>query len=164
MTARAEVLAVLAVMALAVASAVPSVAAQDCSIGRDGWDDIQRFRGCLEEYNPDRWRDPWLLRTASIRTGNPTIVRLLLQEGWDPNASDDGGRSPLHYGARNTNPVVVSQLLDARAVESASDNDGCTALNGASLWLGEVGAVAVQVAPSGCPYPADRTPVVNSLN
>ena len=94
MTAHAEVLAGLAVTALAVVPAVYTVAVQECTIGRDDWDDIQRFRRCLNEYNPDLWGDPWLLHTASRATGNPTIVRLLLQEGWDPNVPDDGGQSP----------------------------------------------------------------------
>ena len=116
--------------ALAILSAAliahPAAANQDCSIGRDGWDDIQQFRRCLEEYHPDRWGDAWLLHRASRLTGNPTIVRLLLQEGWDPNAPDNDGQTPLHEGARNSNPTVVSHLLDAGAELNARDNEGYT--------------------------------------
>ena len=112
------------------------LAAQDCSIGRDGWDDIQQFRRCLEEYDPDRWGDPWLLHTASRVTGNPTIVRLLLQGRWDPNAPDDGGLAPLHHGARNSNPMVVSHLLDAGADLNGRDNNGYTALHWAAAQSG----------------------------
>ena len=36
---------------------------------------------------------------------------LALEEGWDPIAPDDGRRSPLHHGARKTNPMVVSPLV-----------------------------------------------------
>ena len=121
MTARSEVLAALAVMAMAVAPAVPAVAAQDCSIGRDGWGDIGRFRRCLEEYNPDRWGDPWLSHAAFGATCNPTIVRLPLQKGWDRNAPVDGGRSPLRHGARNTKQIVGSHLLEVGAGVNARD-------------------------------------------
>ena len=128
MTARAEVLIAAAVTALAAAAAVPAVAAQDCSIGRDGWDDIQRFRECIEEHVLEAW-SPWVLHSAARWTTNPTIVRLLLQAGADANALDDGGLSPLHHGARNTNPMVASHLLDAGADLDARDNDGYTALH-----------------------------------
>ena len=112
--------------------------AQDCSIvqRRGDWDDIQRFRGCLEQYAPDQWGDPWLLHTASRMAGNPTMVRLLLREGWDPNAPDNDGRSSRHLGAQNGNPMVVAQLLDAGADLNARDNDGYTALHWAAAQNG----------------------------
>lgn len=166
MTAHAEVLAALAVTALAVAPAAPSVAAQDCSIGRDGWDDIQRFRQCLEEYNPDQWGDRWLLHTASRATGNPTIVRLLLQEGWDPNAPDDGGLTPLHHGARNTNPMVVSHLLDAGADVHARDNNGYTALHWAAAQSGNGRVIKVLLDRGAEPLAESndgRTPLHSAL-
>ncbi len=112
--------------------------AQDCSIiqRRGDWDDIQRFRECLEQYVPDQWGDPWLLHTASRMAGNPTMVRLLLQQGWDPNAPDNDGRSSLHLGAQNSNPMVVTHLLDAGAALNARDNDGYTALHWAAAQNG----------------------------
>lgn len=166
MTAGAPMLIALAATALATAPATSPAFVQDCSIGRDGWDDIRRFRRCLQEYNPDRWGDPWLLHTTSRVTGNPTIVRLLLQEGWDPNAPDDGGRSPLHHGARNTNPMVVSHLLDAGADISARDNDGYTALHWAAAQSGNGRVIKVLLERGAEPLAESndgRTPLHSAL-
>ena len=107
-----RVWAVIVVLSLFVP--VQGGVAQGCSISRNDWDDIERFRGCIEERGLDPW-SPWILHRASRLTTNPTIVCLLLQAGADPNAPDDNGRAPLHHGARNSNPMVVSQLLDVGA-------------------------------------------------
>ena len=143
------------------------LAAQDCAIGRDDWDDIQRFRRCLEEYDPDRWGDPWLLHKASRSTANPTIVRLLLQEGWNPNAPDDGGLSPLHKGAQNSNPMVVSHLLDAGADLNARDNDGYTALHWAAAQSGNGRVIKVLLDRGADPLAESndgRTPMHSALS
>ena len=143
------------------------LAAQDCAIGRDDWDDIQRFRRCLEEYDPDRWGDPWLLHKASRSTANPTIVRLLLQEGWNPNAPDDGGLSPLHQGAQNSNPMVMSHLLDAGADLNARDNDGYTALHWAAAQSGNGRVIKVLLDRGADPLAESndgRTPLHSALS
>ena len=157
--------AILAALSAALI-AHPAAANQDCSIGRDGWDDIQRFRRCLEEYHPDRWGDPWLLHRASRLTGNPTIVRLLLQEGWDPGAPDDDGLTPLHEGARNSNPTVVSHLLDAGAELNARDNEGYTALHWAAAQSGNGRVVKVLLDRGADPFAESndgRTPLHSAL-
>ena len=161
MTALAEVLTALAVTALAVASATSSVAAQDCSIGRDGWDDIQRFQDCIAECWLDVW-SPWVLHRAAEYTSNPTIVRLLLQAAADPNAPDDNGRTPLHRGSENSNPMVMTCLLDAGADLNARNNDGYTALHWAAAQSGN-GRVVKALMDRGadpfaesCPRPALR--------
>ena len=120
------------ILVLSAFATVHAAVGQDCSISnrRGDWDDIQRFRRCLEEYGLDAWT-PWVLHQAARLTTNPTIVHLLLQAGADPNAPDDAGRTPLHEGARNSNPMVLSHLLDAGAEPNARDNEGNTALHGA---------------------------------
>lgn len=156
--------------ALAILSAAPiaqpAAANQDCSIGRDGWDDIQQFRRCLEEYHLDRWGDPWLLHRASRLTGNPTIVHLLLQEGWDPGAPDDDGLTPLHEGARNSNPTVVSHLLDAGAQLNTRDNEGYTPLHWAAAQSGNGRVVKVLLDRGADPFAESndgRTPLHSAL-
>ena len=158
--------ACVALLLMSAALTVQPLAAQDCSIGRDGRDDIQRFRSCLEKYDPDQWGDPWLLHKASRLTGNPTIVRLLLQEGWNPNAPDDGGLSPLHWGAENSNPMVVSHLLDAGADLNARDNDGYTALHWAAAQSGNGRVIKVLLDRGANPLAESndgRTPLHSAL-
>ena len=156
----------LATVALLAISAGP-VIAQDCSISnrRGDWDDIQRFRDCIEERGLEPWSS-WILHQAARLTANPTIVRLLLQAGADPNAPDDDGLSPLHHGAENSNPMVVSHLLDAGADLNARDNDGYTALHWAAAQSGN-GRVVKALLDRGADPLAEsndgRTPLHSAL-
>ena len=109
--------------------------AQGCSISRNDWDDIERFRSCIEEQGLEAW-SPWVLHQAARPTGNPTVVHLLLQAGADPSARDDQGQTPLHQGVRNANPMVTRYLVDAGADLSARDNDGYTPLHHSAAWSG----------------------------
>ena len=122
-----------AVALLALSVTTSQVAAQeDCTIERDGWDDVQHFRRCLSEVGLDWWDAPsgrTVLHDAAEFTDNPTVVQLLLEAGADPNAVDDRGLTPLHRGARNSNPAVVSHLLSAGADAIALDGRGRTPLH-----------------------------------
>ena len=107
--------------------------AQDCSVL--DWDDIRGFRNCLEQRGLDAL-SPWTLHHAASETSNPTIIRLLLDSGADPNTPDDRGRTPLHWGAQNRNPMVATHLLNAGADLHAGDNEGYTPLHIAAAWSG----------------------------
>ena len=64
MSARAAVLAALVLTASAVAPAAHPASAQDCSIGREGWDGNRRFRDCNAERGLEAW-GPWFLHRAA---------------------------------------------------------------------------------------------------
>ena len=141
--------------------------AQDCSISRrrGDWDDIQRFRDCIEEHGLGAW-SPWVLHRAAEYTTNPTIVRLLLQAGADPNAPDDSGLTPLHWGSENSNPMVVTHLLDAGADLNARDNKGYTALHWAAAQSGNGRVVKVLLDRGADPLAESndgRTPLHSAL-
>lgn len=107
--------------------------AQDCTEISD-WNDIQFFRECLKDSSPADWTAPsgtTLLHNAAS-TNNPTIVILVLEAGFDPDARNDDGATPLHYGANNPNPVVTSHLLAAGADPNAMSNAGYTPLHSAT--------------------------------
>ena len=165
MTAGAPMLTALAATAMAAAPAASPAFAQDCSIGRDGWEDIRRFRDCIAERGLEA-SSPWVLHRAARHTGNPTIVRLLLQAGADPNAPDDNGWSPLHHGAGNINPTVVSHLLNAGAEVNASDNNGYTALHWAAAKSGNGHVIKVLLDRGANPAGESndgRTPLHSAL-
>lgn len=163
----------LAVRALSIAlilsaismAAAPVVAQEDCSYP-DDWDDFQWFRDCLERHGlTDDWK-PWMLHGAASLTGNPAIIRLLLDAGADANAVDDGGRTPLHEGAKNDNPVVAAHLLAAGADPNALDNDGYTPLHH-SAARGDNGRVIARLLAAGSDVRAEsndgRTPLHSAL-
>ena len=86
--------------------ATPAAAQHDCDAYPD-WDDIEWFRGCLEQQGRDEdWVTEKLSGAASF-TDNPAIVQLLLRAGADPQAVDNEGVTPLHGAAWNSNPVVT---------------------------------------------------------
>lgn len=75
-----------------------------------------------------------MLDKAALQTSNPTIIRLLLDAGADANTPDDRGRTPLHSGAQNRNPIT--HPLNAGADLHAGDNEGYTPLHIAAAWSG----------------------------
>ena len=103
----------IAIALLAIPLITTPATAQDCSFTGDEWDNIQFFRRCLEEGGPDQWNAPsgnTMLHYAAYETSNPTIVYLLLEAGFDPDARNDLGRTPLHRSALNANPMVTRHL------------------------------------------------------
>ena len=74
----------------------------------------------------------WLCR--AVRSGNDIAVRLLLDGGADPNATDDDGNRALHLAAHAGNATAVERLLaqgaDAYAVNYAGETPFDSAYRG----------------------------------
>jgi len=64
----------------------------------------------------------------SAAAGNHTgIVRLLLDNGADANAAQEGGFRPIHAAAQNGNDELYALLVERGADETAAADDGRTA-------------------------------------
>ena len=127
---------------LAMLSAAPTaqaVSAQDCSISRDGWDDIQRFRDCIEEHGLDPW-SLWVLHNAARRTTQPdhSCVSSCRPARIRTHRTTMGRHPSFYWGAENSDPMVVTHLLGSGADLNARDNDGCTARAAAQSGNGRV--------------------------
>lgn len=128
----------IAVALLAISLVAAPAAAQGDRDYPDDWDDIGWFRRCIQEHGLDAW-SPFMLHSTALLTGNPAIVQLLLGAGADPNAVNDFGRTPLHRGAQNSNPVVTSHLVAAGADPmpwTMRATRGCTTLPPATSMSG----------------------------
>ena len=129
-------LIILALGALHLSASTHAVDAQDCSFGNDEMDDIEGIRRCMARFGPEDWTNPngyTMLHRAAQFSSNPTVLSVILDAGFDPNAKDDDGWTPLHFAASNDNAVVSSVLLDAGAEPNARTNGGWTPLYPAVL-------------------------------
>ena len=67
--------------------------------------------------------------------GNQAIVTELLQAKAQPNASNNDGRTALHWAAVNGSQAVVDMLLQAKADPTAVDKEGNTAAKWAEQYV-----------------------------
>lgn len=65
---------------------------------------------------------------SAAASGNAEIVKMLLQEGANPDSQQEGGYTALHSAAHNNNVEMVRALIEAGADISIRTNDGKTAL------------------------------------
>ncbi len=95
--------------------------------------DLEGLFGALDQ-------DPSLIRAPgrngatvlhhAARDGD--LVALLLERDADANATDDAGRTPLHWATRYADVGAIEALLDAGADPNAPDNRGRTPLHDAA--------------------------------
>ncbi len=118
--------------------------AQDCDIPAEVFNDVERIRRCLEA--GVTWERTWyggtILHRVARWTSNPTVVSLFLDAGYDPNAKDDDGSTPLHWAGANENAMVTWALVEGGARVNARNNPGTTPLY-AAIWRGNRMAVSV---------------------
>ncbi len=71
---------------------------------------------------------------VAAKHGDLAGVQALLEDGADPNAADDHGRTALHWAARGHHTSVVELLLAKGAHSSVKDGEGLTPLHVVLLW------------------------------
>jgi hypothetical protein len=86
----------------------------------------------------DTGRNHWTPLQHAIHTQQPGAVRVLLEWGADPDATQPGGVTPLFMAADSTDPTMLQLLLDAGADVHFTEPGGRTALtqavSGGALW------------------------------
>jgi ankyrin repeat protein len=83
--------------------------------------------------DPDDYVMPSALILAADR-GDAKAVRLLLENGADPNLPEGGGGTPLMFAGMSSSSTAVRLLLDAGANVNAKDRDGVPALQRAAVY------------------------------
>ena len=123
--------------------------AQDCSFGRDsGWD-VSRLQRCLTG-DPSTWSSPGertLLHHAAATADNPQVISLIIRDGFNVNAVDDRGRTPVHSAAASS-PGVLSALLEAGANPDSRDNSQWTPMHVAA-WEGDSPTMTMMLLYAG---------------
>lgn len=90
--------------------------------------DLLRLAGADVNEEADDGTTPLLLSTES---GDPDVVRWLLESGADPDQQDGHGMSALIKAAQGWNEAIVTLLLEHGADPGLSTDDGETALQNA---------------------------------
>ena len=90
---------------------------------------VQMLLDCKADLNSQNISGSTPLLTASNETHPQTlhVIRLLLENGANPNAPAENSVTPLHAASRNGSPDVARLLLEYGANVEAEDKEGNTA-------------------------------------
>eukprot|EP00347_Sterkiella_histriomuscorum_P020813 403336365 len=92
--------------------------------------DLTNFKQILHKFelSLDTYRDPLgnTLLSISTQLGNRFFVELLLQQGADPNISNNSGNVPLHYAINNGFNKITDLLMEYGANERVRNKEGKT--------------------------------------
>ncbi len=101
------------------------------AMAREG--DADALIAWLNEHDPReaRGRQGETLAHACVR--RPDLLRLVLDHGVDANATDQRGRTPLHWAARVASTQSVALLLERDADANTRDHRGRTPMHDAAL-------------------------------
>ena len=85
--------------------------------------------------------------------GRQHDAKLLLENGADPNATDDDARTPLHFAAQSGMLEMVTLLLSHGAEVNALDSNGNSPLSNAVFsCTGEGGLIAALRSAGADPF------------
>ncbi|HBY05952.1 MAG: hypothetical protein UV38_C0002G0296 [candidate division TM6 bacterium GW2011_GWE2_42_60] len=78
-----------------------------------------------------------------------TIIPLLIDHGWDINATDSNGNTPLHLAANKGNVEAVTELINKGADTTKKNNAGKTAAHLAADKEPRIGEVSANIRGMG---------------
>ena len=115
----------------------------------DGEEDVlTRVMAVVLRVHADRYRDADAINV--LLEAHRVVARVISQAGLDPNAEDDGGKTPLHCAADSGDGDVIEALQAAGADLNARDVQGKTPLHHAvRAALDEEDRVPLEATPNG---------------
>ena len=98
--------------------------------------DIEEVKSLLSSgmlnINKDHMTTPLCEAAWGGHNGQNDVMKILLEEGADPNKGDKRGRTPLYVAAYRGNMGAVQMLLDAGADPNSGNSNGDTPLSKAA--------------------------------